>query len=195
MRGHVHQLNIETTMDVYEDNLDYLLNFNKMNKELKKDILDVGDKQNRTTNVKGDMTYWHMHTRYDSFKRLLVVVVKDHLENYRDLGLVNSNKVPIYCPNMWGAVYNKGDWTKEHAHQGSRFSFTYYVEANENCAPIVFTHPGFMQIRPKTGTLLIWDSMFKHMVPKTQMEGQRIVIAGNLNFHTETDVPQEVINT
>ena len=70
MRGHVHKLPIETTMDIYQDNLSYLWNFNNLNEKLERDILDVGDKMDRSTNVKGDMTYWHMHTRYNSFKNL-----------------------------------------------------------------------------------------------------------------------------
>ena len=194
MRGHIHQLPVKTTMDIYQDNLDYLFNFEDLNKRLKRDILDVGDKQDRKTNVKGDMTYWQMHTRYESFKSLLVIVVAEHLECYHDLGLVNDGKVKLYCPSMWGAVYKKGDYTNEHNHTGSRFSFTYYVEAGDNCTPIVFTNPGFMQIRPKTGDLLIWNSDYGHMVPEQETEEERIVIAGNINYHEETVEPVEVIN-
>ena len=194
MRGQIHKLNIQTTMNIYQDNLSYLWNFDKLNEKLERDILDVGDKQDRTTNVKGDMTYWHMHTRYDSFKSLLKIVVRDHLENYKNLGLVNEGKVAIVCTSMWGAVYKKGDHTKEHAHTGSRFSFTYYVKAESDCAPIVFTEPGSLQIRPKTGDLLIWNSEYRHMVPETNSNTKRIAIAGNLGVHEESLKPLEILN-
>ena len=194
MRGHIHQLPIETTMDIYQDNLSYLWNFNKLNEKLERDILDVGDKMDRTTNVKGDMTYWQMHTKYDSFKNLLKIICIDHLESYKNLGLVNDKKVAIVCTSMWGAVYKKGDHTEEHAHTGSRFSFTYYVKAENDCAPIVFTWPGVMQIRPKTGDLLIWNSEYGHMVPKTNSNTKRIAIAGNLGFHEESLKPLEILN-
>ena len=173
MRGNIHRLPIQSTMNVYQDNLSYLWNFEEMNKTLEKDITDCGDKQDRKTNVKGLMTYWQMHTQYDSFKNLLVHIVSQHLESY---------------------IYGKGDYTKDHSHTGSRFSFTYYVKAEEDCTPIVFTWPGKMQIKPKTGDLLIWDSEYGHMVPEGTTDTKRIVIAGNLNYHEETVTPAEVIN-
>tara|TARA_B100000035_G_scaffold303215_1_gene301575 strand:- start:358 stop:945 length:588 start_codon:yes stop_codon:yes gene_type:complete len=194
MRGHTHKLPIQSTMDVYQDNLNYLINFDTLNNKLEKDIRDVGDKQNRETNVKGDMTYWQMHTRYDSFKSLLKIICGHHIDSYWNLKLVQGGKVKLYCPSMWGAVYKKGDYTKEHAHVGSKFSFTYYVKAEENCSPLVFTWPGVMQIRPKTGDLLIWDSEYQHMVPEETTDNDRICIAGNLNFHEATLEPAEVIN-
>ena len=138
MRGQVHKLPIESTMNVYQDNLSYLINFETLNQKLERDILDVGDKMHKSTNVKGDMTYWGMHERYDSFKSLLKIIAGEHLENYVDLGLVNKGKVGVFCSSMWGAVYKKSDFTKEHAHIGARWSFTYYVRAEEDCTPIVF---------------------------------------------------------
>jgi hypothetical protein len=194
MRGIVHKLKIKSTMDIYQDNLSYLWNFNDFNKRLENDIKDCGDKQNKKTNVKGYMTYWQMHTKYDSFKNLLVMIVKEHLENYKRLTLVGGDTVRIYCPSMWGNIYNKGDHTQEHDHTGSRFSFTYYVKCDENSSPIVFSHPGFMQIKPKTGDLLIWDSDYKHMVPEQLTDSERVVIAGNLNYHAEIQTPAEIIN-
>ena len=109
MRGNIHRLPIQSTMNVYQDNLSYLWNFEEMNKTLEKDITDCGDKQDRKTNVKGLMTYWQMHTQYDSFKNLLVHIVSQHLESYKDLSLVNKGKVKIYCPSMWGNIYGKGE--------------------------------------------------------------------------------------
>ena len=194
MRGQVHRLPIQTTMNVYQDNLSYLINFETLNQKLERDILDVGDKMHKTTNAKGDMTYWGMHERYDSFKSLLKIVAGDHLEKYVDLGLVNDGKVQVYCSSMWGAVYKKGDYTKEHAHIGARWSFTYYVKAEEDCTPLVFTWPGVMQIKPKTGDLIIWNGDYKHMVPEQQTDTKRIAIAGNLNFWDETAKPTEVLN-
>ena len=56
MRGNIHRLPIQSTMNVYQDNLSYLWNFEEMNKTLEKDITDCGDKQDRKTHVKGLMT-------------------------------------------------------------------------------------------------------------------------------------------
>ena len=191
--GKLHQLKIQSTMDIYEDNLDYLINFEEFNERLKRDILSVGDKQNKETNVKADMTYWQMHNKFNSFKQLLTIIAKEKVDHLRPLGLVQGGRVNLYCQDMWGAVYKKGDWTKEHSHVGATFSFTYYVEAPKNCSPIVFTHPGLMQIQPKKGTLLIWDANYKHLVPKQEIDEPRIMIAGNINYHSQVAVPQEII--
>jgi hypothetical protein len=51
-----------------------------------------------------------------------------------------------------------------------------------------------MQIKPRKGTLLIWDANYQHMVPEQSIDEPRIMIAGNINYHTETLEPQEVIN-
>ena len=192
--GNLHKLKIQSTMNVYEDNLDYLINFEDFNNRLKKDILSVGDKQDRETNVKAEMTYWQMHTQFESFKTLLKIVAGEKIDKLRPLGLVQGGKVNLYCKDMWGAVYKKGDFTKPHNHVGATFSFTYYVEAPEGSSPLVFTHPGFMQIKPRKGTLLIWDANYQHMVPEQSIDEPRIMIAGNINYHTETLEPQEVIN-
>lgn len=193
MRGHLHKLKIDSSMDVFEDNLDYLINFDEFNERLKRDILSVGDKQNHETNVKADMTYWQMHTKFNSFKQLLTIVAKEKIDGLRPLGLVQGGKVNLYCQDMWGAVYKKGDWTKEHNHVGATFSFTYYVEAPEGSAPLVFTKPGLMQIVPKKGTLLIWDANYTHMVPEQKIDKPRIMIAGNINYHSQVAEPKEIL--
>ena len=51
-----------------------------------------------------------------------------------------------------------------------------------------------MQIRPKTGDLLIWNSEYRHMVPETIYNTKRIAIAGNLGFHEESLKPLEILN-
>jgi hypothetical protein len=192
MKGHLHQLKIQSTMNIYEDNLDYLINFKEFNERLKRDILSVGDKQNKETNVKADMTYWQMHNKFNSFKELLLIIAKEKIDNLQSLKLIQGGKISLHCQDMWGAVYNKGDFTKEHNHIGSTFSFTYYVEVPQGSAPIVFTKPGMMQITPKKGTLLIWDSNYLHMVPEQQIDKPRIVIAGNINYYSQVLGPNKI---
>ena len=37
-----------------------------------------------------------------------------------------------------------------------------------------------MPIQPKTGDILIWNSILTHEVPKQEVDEERIMIAGNL---------------
>jgi len=181
IQNKIHRLNIQTTMNVYEDNLQYLVNWEWLNNQLRHDILIEGDKQNKETNVKADMTLWKMHSKYKSFETLLKLIVNEKLEQYDTLSLVQDGKVAVYCQDMWGAVYRKGDYTKAHSHKGALYAFTYYVDAPEGGSPLVFTEPGLMKIDPKPGTLLIWHADYQHMVPEHQVDEPRIMIAGNLN--------------
>jgi hypothetical protein len=191
----VHKLNIQTTMNVFEDNLDYLINFEDWNGRLKEAILKEGDKQNRETNVQADMTSWKMHSDNKSFQALLRIIVNEKLDKFDELGLVQDGKVAVYCQDMWGAVYKKGDYTKEHSHKGALYAFTYYVQVPEGSSPLVFTNPGLMQIQPRTGTLLIWHADYKHMVPEQQVDGERIMIAGNLNVIAPEQFTQVIDET
>ena len=44
-----------------------------------------------------------------------------------------------------------------------------------------------MPIQPKTGDILIWNSMLTHEVPKQEVDEERIMIAGNLHMITKEE--------
>ena len=69
---------------------------------LKEVILETGDKQNRKTIVIGDMTDWNMrhHTCFDNIAKFV------------------ETKVGGEVYDIWGAVYNKGDYAGKHSHEG-----------------------------------------------------------------------------
>ena len=57
----IHKIKVSTTMNIFEDNLSYLEDFDKFNKQLEKDTLSTGDIQNHTTNAKAYMTHWQIY--------------------------------------------------------------------------------------------------------------------------------------
>tara|TARA_R110000751_G_scaffold286897_1_gene391471 strand:- start:1141 stop:1731 length:591 start_codon:yes stop_codon:yes gene_type:complete len=176
----IHKVNVKTTMDIYEDNLNYLNDFKNFNNKLKKDTLENGDIQKHKTNVKATMTTWGMMSSYESYQELLKIIVSK-IPLYQDIGTVKGDYPSFVCGNMWGAVYQKKQFTNEHAHTGV-FSFTYYVKAEKNCAPLIFTKPGYKKFQPTTGSLFIWKSDYYHKVPPGKNNDLRIVIAGNLDY-------------
>ena len=188
--GKIHKFPVQTQMNVYEDDFKSAFvndkEWKKLNEQLKAEILSVGDKNNHKTNVKADMTS-QMRNKSDSFKRL-EKWIDEKIDQYMNLILggfpiaEDGKKVNLQCQDIWGVIYRKGDWTQDHNHTGSVFSFSYYVQAEGNCAPFVFTHPGLNLIKPKTGLFLIWDSVYRHMVPPHESDTPRIMIAGNIHF-------------
>ena len=176
----IHKIQIKSVMSIFEDNLNNVSNFKSLNDKLKKDTLDVGDKQNHSTNVKASMTHWRMMTTHSSYQDLLKIIVSK-IPLYADIKQVQGSYPDLVCGDMWGAVYRKGQHTQEHAHSGV-FSFTYYVQALKGCAPLIFNKPGYKKLQPQTGSLYIWKSEYSHYVPAEQDDNLRIVIAGNLGY-------------
>ena len=183
----LHKIKVSTTMNVLEDNLKYLKDFKQFNKQLKEDTLSVGDQQHKTTNVKAYMTHWQMADKFDSYARLLKLISIEKIPKYDDSYPIQegrSGRKNIYCNDMWGVVYNKGEETLKHSHM-NMFSFTYYIEAPKNCAPLIFSSPGKLTIQPKTGDLFIWRGDYEHYVPKQKINKPRIIIAGNLDYQNK----------
>jgi hypothetical protein len=177
----IHKVKVNTTMDIYEDNLNYLSYFNELNNRLIKDTLEAGDVQNNTTNVKAAMTHWRMVTTHESYQDLIKIIIPK-LTLCEDIKAVQGGYPSFACGEMWGAVYKKGQYTDEHKHN-SAFSFTYYAKAEKGCAPLIFTKPGFKKFQPETGSLLFWRGDYHHLVPPEETDNLRIVIAGNVGYH------------
>tara|TARA_R100000149_G_C5874693_1_gene138452 strand:+ start:1786 stop:2352 length:567 start_codon:yes stop_codon:yes gene_type:complete len=180
----IHKIKVSTTMNILQDNLKYLEDFKDFNEQLKKDTLSTGDIQNHTTNVKAYMTHWQMADKFDSYARLLKIICLEKLPKYDEFDPVQGGDNNFYCNDMWGLVYKKGQETKKHRHL-NMFSFTYYVEAPKDCAPIIFSDPGYFEVKPKTGTLLIWRGEYEHYVPKQNTNKLRIAIAGNIDYQNK----------
>tara|TARA_Y100001938_G_C8060066_1_gene416704 strand:+ start:516 stop:1103 length:588 start_codon:yes stop_codon:yes gene_type:complete len=148
---------------------------------LKNIILDLGDEQKHSSNVKADMTSWFMHRNYQEFKQLSIraeVQAKT----------ITQNAIPTRTNECWGAVYRKGDETKAHNHWGNIWSWCYYLEVPDDSPPIRFIDTFFPEskktndfdIYPQEDDILIFPSWFRHCVPKSESDGLRIMVAGNI---------------
>ena len=98
----------------------------------------------------------------------------------------NALSVPLFIKDSWGLVYVKGNETKEHNHWPSLWSYTFCVNACENCAPLVFpTCVNGYEVKPKTAQLIVFPAWIKHEVPVHKCNHERIMVAGNLNVGQE----------
>ena len=135
-------------------------------------ILKLGDQMDRNTNVKADMT--HPYTFLPEWQPLCNNIMKNHLPKFT--GEIDATFV---CHAIWGASYSKGDYTVFHDHFPSVLSFIYYVKADEDSAPLVFTDIDY-ELHPKENDLIIFPSYLKHGVPTQMTDTNRICISGNI---------------
>lgn len=139
-------------------------------------IKSSGDKQYRRTNVQANMTAWDMFSN-EHFVPIIDWVIETLKEGDTPSSPLKTSE--LYCIDCWGINYKQGDTTNQHAHWPATYSFTYYVDACPNCAPLVF--PGAQKaIKPNTGLVIIFPGGVSHMVPKQECEHNRVCISGNL---------------
>ena len=159
--------------------------WNNSKKGLISHIRADGDQQKRKTNVKAYMTGWFMHNYSSEF-----AWVCDHAMKIAEKHNPTPIKLEVF--DCWGAVYNKGDWTKVHNHWPTVWSFVYYVKACEKCAPLVFDDcpiqdPWYAPLStqaycviPKEGRMIMFPGWVRHSVPEQICDHERIVVSGNL---------------
>ena len=127
---------------------------------LKEVILETGDKQNRETAVFGEMTDWNMR----------------HFQCFDDLAKFVETKVGGEVFDIWGAVYNKGDYAGKHSHKGVKNAFVYFVDVCENCASLFVDD---IEIIPENGKMVIFEEE-EHYTLTQECNHSRIIIAGNV---------------
>jgi uncharacterized protein (TIGR02466 family) len=101
--------------------------------------------------------------------------------------------------SLWINVMDRGGIHTAHIHPHSVISGTYYVEVPKGAADIRFEDPRlammmaapprkararrenqtFVQVSPKPGTLLLWESFLRHEVLPNAAPGKRISISFN----------------
>lgn len=94
---------------------------------------------------------------------------------------ISFSRYNYIVDHFWFAIYNKGDNSKLHAHGWADFAAVYYAATPEKSAPLVIPSVGGdVTIVPKTGMLVIMPGLCKHEVPKSEHDGERIIVAMNL---------------
>ena len=137
-----------------------------------KEILNLGDEQNRSTNVKADCTSFHTHRYSNTFK---------YLTNYLNV-LYPKHSVE----ELWGCTYRQGDFAKTHDHSGFDFAFVWFVDTCSFCSPLIFPDtehlwlPPLASIKPLTGNLRVFRGRDIHYVPPHTCKHDRMVISGNM---------------
>lgn len=141
--------------------------------------LRISHPQSPESNVKAAyMSPWKSHMLNDKLLPLCASVVQiaktaapgAWSADFEKLGL------DLLVTHCWGAIYEKADRTERHNHFPADLSCVVYLEAEEGCAPLVFSGGSAYQPRPRT--LVMFPGIAMHEVPQTP--GRRVVVAMNL---------------
>lgn len=83
--------------------------------------------------------------------------------------------------HFWFAIYNNGDSSLIHNHGMIDYACVYYASVPKNSAPLIIpSHDGAITIDIKPGMLVVMPGLCDHRVPKSEHEGERIIVALNL---------------
>ena len=181
----IEQLSFTEQFDVFTN---VYPNATEVKEHLTQIITQEGDKQYRKTNVQANMTSWDMYSNEH-----FIPIIDWVIETLKQGDTPSSPKqtTKLYCVDCWGASYKTGDYTNQHAHWPSQWSFIYYVDACPKCAPLVFPGAG-KAIKPNTGLVIIFPGPISHSVPKHECDHNRICIAGNFAYELDKAHPKEI---
>ena len=104
--------------------------------------------------------------------------------------------------SLWVNILAPGGMHAGHIHPGSVISGTYYVALPDGAAGLKFEDPrlqqmmaspprrarsaqhnkSFVEVAPKPGTILLWESWLRHEVPPSRAKRNRISISFNYNW-------------
>ena len=157
-----------------KENLKVLVEYHPFHESIKKKILEE---------------------EYNFLYNPLIDGYNSNIRAYRTLGDLNTKGIKLvkewistlirqhypgfdYNIGAWIAKYNKGDYTLEHDHIPSGFSFVYFVKTPKGSSPLVFSTSG-KRIKAEEGKVIIFPACMRHHVPKNRCEG-RVTIAGNV---------------
>lgn len=143
------------------------------------DEVRITHPESTPSNVKAVyMSPWNSHYLNDKFLPLCDLAEgigkKIALEQLKaDLSGLNFDLKVTDC---WGVIYQTSDHTIPHMHFPSDLSVVIYLEADENCAPLVFGDG--IAIKPVPGLMVMFPGILLHEVPKNH--AKRVVVAMNL---------------
>ena len=152
------------------------------NEKYKKKILELREEMPKGFDMQKDNTSWHslysLHLDHAKTFHPLVNFTKHTCEYAARNILRKPSSFAVY--NMWAMTYDEGQETKIHDHFPSSLSAVYFVDIEDNAAPLII---GEEEIVPENGTLIIFPGQAPHYVPPT--EGKRMIISMNIEGNSK----------
>lgn len=124
------------------------------------------------------MSPWNSHELNAKLRPLcdaVVTIAQTMAQNTMGVWF-SALKMELFVSHCWGIVYEDNDHTIPHSHFPAEFACAIYLDADEGCAPIIFSHQ--VAIHPKPGSMVLFPGILRHEVPANK--GRRVVISMNL---------------
>ena len=132
----------------------------------------------------------------------LVTMLDGHVAQFARELEYDLGRRTLMLDNLWVNILEPGGMHAGHIHPGSVISGTYYVALPGGAAGLKFEDPRltqmmaapprrasaqrrnklFVEVRPKPGTVLLWESFLRHEVPLSVAKRARISISFNYNW-------------
>ena len=144
------------------------------------DELRVSHPESTPSNVKAVyMSPWKSHLLNDKLHPLCLHAMATAKQASKDFWNtdIDALNLDFMIADCWGVIYEESDQTILHSHYPSDFSAVIYLEADENCAPIVFEQK--LVVKPQPNVMIMFPGYLRHEVP--QNHGKRSIIALNMN--------------
>jgi hypothetical protein len=143
------------------------------------DELRALDPTSIVSNVKSRyVSPWDSHMRNPKFAPLCeaVVTVSRFVSKMFLTADIEALNMDYFVKDCWGMIYESSDHTLKHNHYPAELSCAIYLEADDNCAPIIFD--GNISVQPVNDLLVLFPGILNHEVPETS--GRRVVVSMNL---------------
>lgn len=137
----------------------------------------------------------------------LAAMLDGHVAKFARTLDYDLGRRPLALDSLWVNILEPGGMHAGHIHPGSVISGTYYVALPEGAAGLKFEDPrlaqmmaapprrasavrankSFVEIAPKPGTVLLWESFLRHEVPPSRAAQERVSISFNYNWPVRAD--------
>ena len=169
-------------------NFPILKNKLKENSKIKKQLLELIDKQKSGKLKQNDAYFTDSISRVDwnrrhDTERKWVKLVGPYLQKHftEEVKQIGLSKVQIF--ELWFQQYGKGDTHGWHVH-GHNFTGVYYLEFGKNSPRTQIVEPlslKIIDVDVKQGDVIIFPSMFIHRAPPSKSDNRKTIISFNFN--------------
>lgn len=157
----------------------------KVKDKLRQAILNADGQSVKTERDTITKTDWWHDGSWNEKDYIKILVENDFLKNI-DREFTKLSLETWKLVGIWYQVYSKNDLHNWHKHGECQWSFVYYLHLPKNSKGTIVQDmltQETIDLEQKEGDIFIFPSMMKHCSPINQDSSEKIVIAGNLDYH------------